>query len=78
MSFSLITQLKVMATQTLSVKPYLTLVMLNIFMYYQWFIYKFWLMSPGTRCFLYHRVQLQTYEHIFHDKSAIPLHPGTS
>ena len=28
----------------------------------QWFIYNFWLMGPGTRCFLYQWVQLQTYE----------------
>ena len=28
----------------------------------QWFIYNFGLMGPGTRCFRYQWVQLQTYE----------------
>ena len=37
-------------------------------------------MGPGTRCFPYQWVQLQTYESrdtIFNDNSAILLHPGT-
>ena len=37
-------------------------------------------MGPGTHCFLYQRVQLQTYESrtlFFMTSLAIPLHPGT-
>ena len=46
----------------------------------QWFIYKFGLMCPGTRCFPYQWVpaaNLWVQNTIPHDKSAISVHPGT-
>ena len=46
----------------------------------QWFIYNFWLMGPGTRCFQYQWVPTANFwvqNTIFNDKSAILLHPGT-
>ena len=48
--------------------------------YRQWFIYNFWLMGPGTRCFQYQLVptaNLWVLNTNFNDKSAILLHPGT-
>ena len=47
---------------------------------FQWFIYNFGLMGPGTRCFQYQWVptaNLWVQNTIFNDKSAILLHPGT-
>ena len=43
----------------------------------QWFIYNFGLMGPGTHCFPNQWVQLRVQNTISHDKSEIPLHPGT-
>ena len=44
----------------------------------EWFIYNFGLMGPGTHCFPYQWVQLQTYESRTLLFMTIPLHPGTS
>ena len=46
----------------------------------QWFIYNFGIIGPEIRCFSYQWVQttnLWVQNTIFHDKSAISLHPGT-
>ena len=49
---------------------------------FQWIIWIFGLMGPVYCCFTYQWVQLQAYKSrfqntIFHDNSAIALHPGT-
>ena len=45
----------------------------------KWFIYNFGLMGPGTRCFPYQwsNCKCMSPEDFFHNKFAIPLHPGT-